>query len=122
MSSATRPAGTTTASRRCTTFYEDIASRAASGVRIIVLLYPRLFTNDPASNGCHLAGADGSVARISKANILWLNQGVDQLDAKIISEVQIAQKAGLNISYVDPRPDWSNTSDNTSPGRPRRMY
>jgi hypothetical protein len=96
--------------------YEDIASRAASGVRIIVLLYPHLFTNDPASTGCHLAGADGSVARISEANILWLNQGVDQLDAKIISEVQIAKKAGLSISYADPRPDWSATSGNASPG------
>jgi len=96
--------------------YEDIASRAASGVRIIVLLYPHLFTNDPASTGCHLAGGDGWVARISKANMVWLNQGVDQLDAKIISEVRIAQKAGLNISYVDPRPDWSDTSGNASPG------
>ncbi len=96
--------------------YQDIASRAASGVRIVVLLYPHLFTNDPASSGCHLSGPDGSAARISKANIQWLNQGVDQLDAKIISEVQVAKKAGLNIDYADPRMDWSGTNRNTSPG------
>jgi hypothetical protein len=96
--------------------YEDIASRAASDVHIIVLLYPHLFTNDPASTGCHLSGPDGSAARISEANIVWLNQGVDQLDAMIISEVETAQKAGLNISYADPRPDWSDTNHNASPG------
>lgn len=96
--------------------YEDIASRAAAGVRIVVLLYPHLFTNDPASTGCHLAGADGFAARISKTNMVWLNQGVDQLDAKIISEVEAAQKAGLNISYADPRTEWNSTSGNASPG------
>jgi hypothetical protein len=53
-------------------------------VRIIVLLYPHLFTNDPASTGCHLAGVDGSISRISKVNMVWLNQGADQLDAKEI--------------------------------------
>jgi hypothetical protein len=96
--------------------YEDIASRAAANARILVLLYPHLFTDAPAQNGCHLAGVGGIAARISKVNMVWINQGVDQLDSKIINEVQLAKKDGVNIDYVDPRPAWSDTDNNASPG------
>ena len=33
----------------------------------------------------------------------FINQGVDQLDTMIESQVGIAQSAGSNVQYVDPR-------------------
>jgi hypothetical protein len=95
--------------------YKDIAARAPDA-HIIVMLYPHLFTNDPAPGGCILDKADGNIAKVSKTNVIWLNAGVDELDAQIISEVRIARDAGVKISWADPRPAWNDTMNGASPG------
>jgi hypothetical protein len=90
-------------------------------VKIIVLLYPRLFTTTPGKRGCTIRGAaglnfTGATYTISQANITWLNKGVENLDNKISSEVALARQAGINISAVDPESDFADDAGGASPG------
>jgi hypothetical protein len=86
--------------RRLAGLYADIAAASAPDVRIFVLLYPHLFTNDPADGGCDV----GSLSKVSAANVRWLNDGVDKADKAILDEVNVAKAAGVNVTPVDPRP------------------
>ena len=94
--------------------YEQIAADAQSGSRIVVLLYPHLFTDQPAKNGCTVNS--GYRERISARNMTWINQGVDQLDSKILDEINLAKQAGLNITAADPRGAFADTDSGVSPG------
>lgn len=98
--------------------YETIAALSAPNVHEIALLYPHLFTTTPARNGCTLRGFSAATfqASISRNNINFINAGADALDAKIISEVKLAQAAGVHIDWVDPRADFADDGSGSSPG------
>jgi GDSL-like Lipase/Acylhydrolase family len=115
------PSGYVTCSPSLHELYADIAAQSAPGVKIFVLLYPHLFTTTPGRRGCTIRGLAGlnfthTTYTISQANIQWLNKGVDRVDTKITSEVELARQAGIDISTVDPRSDFADNAEGASPG------
>jgi len=101
--------------------YEGIAQDSAPGVKIYVLLYPHLFKNNPEPRGCTIKGPAGlNFLRLnittSKANMIFVNSEVDKLDSKIISEVALAKKSGVDVVTVDPRPAFDDSAAGASPG------
>ena len=92
------PGGYISCSPRLATLYYDIANLAPNA-KILVLLYPHLFNDHPPNGGCTV----GYGAKMSYANMVWLNSGVNRLDSEIQTEVDVASAAGINVSTVDPR-------------------
>jgi hypothetical protein len=110
------PSGFVDCSPSLATIYEAIAAQAAPRVKIRVLLYPHLFSNTPANSGCRLFKAGDLEANISKANMTWINEGVDILDNEVTAQVQKAAATGIDIAAVDPRPDFNDDAESASPG------
>jgi hypothetical protein len=115
------PGGYVTCSPSLHELYEDIAAKSAPGVKMIVLLYPHLFTTAPGKRGCTIRGAaglnfSGATYTISQANITWLNKGVENLNHEITTEVALARQAGVDISAVDPTGDFGDDAGGASPG------
>ena len=46
----------------------------------------------------------------------FINQGTDQVDGMIINQVGIAQAAGSDVQYADPRLIYDNTPDGQGHG------
>jgi lysophospholipase L1-like esterase len=113
------PNGWVTCAPSLHALYEYIAADAP-GAHVRVLLYPHLFNTNPKESGCRfpvVSRAEPAVYIISKANILWINAGVDLLNQKIISEVKKAQAEGVtDIEYVDPRPRFDDDANGDSRG------
>ena len=87
----------------------ELIQRDAPNASIYVLLYPHLFNDEPGPSQCDIYGLSTGYSRIgahifiSQANQQFINNGVDQLDAEIIAQVEQAQGAGVNVTYSDPR-------------------
>ena len=87
----------------------EIIQRDAPNASIYVLLYPHLFNDEPGPSQCDIYGLSVGSSRIgahvfiSQANQRFINSGVDQLDTEIIAQVEQAQAAGVNVTYIDPR-------------------
>jgi hypothetical protein len=105
------PAGYTACSPRLATLYYMIGKASAANLRLVVLLYPHLFTRTPDKSGCKLAWFH----HISRQNMLWINHGVDRLDNEINHEVNAARLGGVNVAAVDTRRLFDN-GGSTSPG------
>jgi lysophospholipase L1-like esterase len=106
------PGGYLACSRRLAGLYYDIAQSSAPDVQIVVLLYPHLFTTAPPNGGVEV----GSRTKFSKKNVEWINTGTDRLDARIIEEIKVAQAAGANVTWADPRPVFDDNAAGASPG------
>jgi choice-of-anchor C domain-containing protein len=99
-------------------------SDLAPNAQIHVLLYPHLFNDAPGRADCDLYGTtvetlSGTVSvngEISRKNILFINHGVDLLDAEIIEEAGIARAAGADVVIADPRPFFDKTSNQQGHG------
>ena len=85
----------------------ELIQQHAPHASIYVLLYPHLFNDEPGPHQCDIYGFGygrvGSHIFISQANQRFINAGVDQLDTEIISHVEEARAAGVNVTYIDPR-------------------
>jgi GDSL-like Lipase/Acylhydrolase family len=95
--------------------YELIQSDAPNAA-IYVLLYPHLFNDKPGPHRCDLYGVGKFHAFIGPTNMTFINQGTDQVDTMIISQVGIAQAAGSDVQYADPRLIYDNTPDGQGHG------
>jgi hypothetical protein len=106
--------------------YEEVHRRAPNA-KIVVLLYPHLFTDLPTRNNpnmtqrprpgvsgplvCEVGSRSGKPLNLAvrEDTIVAFNKGVDQIDRIIVDEIAKARAHGVtDIVAADPRPAFSD--------------